>query len=192
MVEHKGIRWNKGKVDSEKIKGYYENLDAENIRAHTIASAIEIARPVNLKKALRTLEICNGVVREVSDEDILEHKAMVGRFGFGCEPASAASVAGLHLLLKEQVISPSESVVCILTGHLLKDPDATVTYHTGIPMKKATPPEPEEVWGSLANKPVPCADDLETICKILGEKTPSVDLNECNKFPTIAPLGMEY
>jgi len=192
MVEHKGIRWNKGNVDNEKIKGYYENLDAENIRAHTIASAIEIGRPVNLKKALRTLEICNGVVREVSDEDILEHKAMVGRFGFGCEPASAASVAGLHLLLKEQVISPSESVVCILTGHLLKDPDATVTYHTGIPMKKATPPEPEEIWGSLANKPVQCADDLETICKILGEKTPSVNLNACSEFPTIAPLGLEY
>jgi len=192
MVEKKGIRWNKGKVDNAAIKAYYDKLDADNIRAHTIASAIEIARPVNLKKALRTLEICNGLVREVTDEDILEHKAMVGRFGFGCEPASAASVAGLHMLLKEKVISPSETVVCILTGHLLKDPDATVTYHTGIPMKKAVPPQAEPVWGNLANKPVPVADDLDAICKVLGEQTPPVNLTETNQFPTIAPLGIEY
>ena len=77
----------------------------------------------------------NGVVREVSDEEILEHRAMVARWGFGCEPASAASVAGLRQLLDEQVISPGESVVCILTGHELKDPSATVKYHTGIDMK---------------------------------------------------------
>lgn len=192
MVEKKGIRWNQGKVDNDKIDAYYKKLDAENIRAHTIASAIEIARPVNLKKALRALEICNGVVREVTDEDILEHKAMVGRFGFGCEPASAASVAGLHLLLKEQVIAPSESVVCILTGHLLKDPDATVTYHTGIPMKKAAVPPPEPIWGSLANKPIQIADDLEAICSVLGEKAPACPAEAPGQFPTIAPLGMEY
>jgi threonine synthase len=167
-------------------------MDAENIHAHTIASAIEINRPVNLKKALRTLDIMKGVVREVTDEDILEHKAMVGRFGFGCEPASAASVAGMHKLLKEQVISPSESVVCILTGHLLKDPDATVSYHTGINMKKAVPPTPEELWGKLANKPIQVADDLEAICKVLGEKTPIFKDEADQPFPLIAPLEMEY
>jgi threonine synthase len=188
MVANKSIRWNKGQVDNEKINAYYEKLDADNIRAHTIASAIEIGRPVNLKKALRALEICNGVVRQVTDEDILEHKAMAGRFGFGCEPASAASVAGLHLLLKEQIISPSERVVCILTGHLLKDPDATVSYHTGIPMKKAVPPSAEPIWGTLANKPIPVADDLDAICKVLGEKTPGVDSTIVDRFPTIAPL----
>ena len=106
-----------------------------NYSPHTVASAIEISRPVNLPKALRALDVMNGVVREVSDEEILEHRAMVARWGFGCEPASAASVAGLHKLLDEQVISPDESVVCILTGHELKDPNATVKYHTGIDMK---------------------------------------------------------
>ena len=60
----------------------------------TIASAIEIGRPVNLPKAVRALDEMNGVVRQVDDEVILEHKAMVGVYGFGCEPASAASVAG--------------------------------------------------------------------------------------------------
>ena len=82
----------------------------------------------------------NGVVREVTDEEILEHRAMVARWGFGCEPASAASVAGLRKLLDEQVISPDESVVCILTGHELKDPNATVKYHTGIDMKSRAGP----------------------------------------------------
>jgi len=72
----------------------------------------------------------DGVVREVSDEEILEHRAMVARWGFGCEPASAASIAGLRKLLDEQVISSDETVVCILTGHELKDPNATVKYHT--------------------------------------------------------------
>jgi threonine synthase len=192
LYEKQGVRWNNGRTDNETIKAYYDKMDAENIHAHTIASAIEINRPVNLKKALRTLDIMNGVVREVTDEDILEHKAMVGRFGFGCEPASAASVAGMHKLLKEQVISPSESVVCILTGHLLKDPDATVSYHTGINMKKAVPPEPEELWGDLANKPIQVADDLDAICKVLGEKTPIFKDMADQPFPLIAPLEMEY
>src|SRR4029434_3670944 len=91
--------------------------DEANYHPHTVASAIEISRPVNLPKALRALEVMDGVVREVDDEDILEHRAMVARRGCGCEPASAASVAGLHKLLDEQVISPSDSVVCILTCH---------------------------------------------------------------------------
>ena len=115
----------------------------------------------------------NGLVREVTDEDILEHKALVGRYGFGCEPASAASVAGLHQLLGEQVISPDEQVVCILTGHELKDPDATVKYHTGIDMKAITPPPPVPPKGKFANTPRKVADDLEAICAALGEKLPA-------------------
>jgi threonine synthase len=79
-------------------------LDESNYRPHTIARRIEISRPVNLPKALRALEVMNGVVREVTDEEILEHRAMVARWGFGCEPASAASVAGLHKLVDEKVI----------------------------------------------------------------------------------------
>lgn len=94
----------------------------------------------------------NGVVREVTDEEILEHGAMVARWGFGCEPASAATVAGLRKLLDEQIISPSDQVVCILTGHELKDANATVKYHTGIDMKAAqTLSREEEPHGKLSN-----------------------------------------
>ena len=83
-----------------------------------------------MHKCLRALECCNGVVREVTDEQMLDAKAQVGANGLGCEPASAASVAGAKLLREEGVIAPSERVVCILTGHQLKDPTATVAYHT--------------------------------------------------------------
>jgi len=168
LYEHRGLRWNDGRVDNRIIDEFYAELDEKGFHPQTIASAIEIARPVNLKKALRALHIMNGVVRAVPDEDILEHKAMVGRFGFGCEPASGASVAGLHLLLHEQVISPDETVVCILTGHELKDPDATVKYHTGIDMKSVAPPPPGPVTGKYANRPIKVPDDLAAICKAIG------------------------
>jgi threonine synthase len=85
---------------------------------------------VNLHKCLRALQWLDGVVREVTDQEILDAKAQVGAGGLGCEPASAASVAGVKLLVGEGVIQPDERVVCILTGHQLKDPTATVAYHT--------------------------------------------------------------
>ncbi len=85
---------------------------------------------MNLDKCLRALEVCDGVVREVTDQEILDAKAQVGAGGLGCEPASAASVAGAKLLVAQGVIAPSDRVVCILTGHQLKDPTATVAYHT--------------------------------------------------------------
>lgn len=92
--------------------------------------AIEINRPVNLRKCLRALETCDGIVRKVTDQEILDAKAKVGAGGLGCEPASAASVAGARQLCKEGIIRRDERVVCILTGHQLKDPTATVAYHT--------------------------------------------------------------
>ncbi|MBN1488782.1 MAG: threonine synthase [Phycisphaerae bacterium] len=170
LYEKQGVRWNGGRMtNAEKVGQLYDKFDQSGYKPHTIASAIEISRPVNLPKCLRALEVMNGVVREVSDEVILEHKAMVGRYGFGCEPASAASVAGLHVLRDEGVIGPSEQVVCILTGHELKDPDATVKYHTGVDMKSITPPAPRPTYGKYANNPIPVADNLAAICAALGE-----------------------
>jgi len=130
LYERRGLRWNRGRPDPSIINNYYAELDNAGRRASTIASAIEINRPVNLSKCLRALECCDGVVREVTDEQMLNAKAQVGANGLGCEPASAASVAGAKLLREEGVIEPGERVVCILTGHQLKDPTATVAYHT--------------------------------------------------------------
>ena len=130
LVNHRKLRWNNGRPDSAIVDGYYGELDAAKVKADTIASAIEINRPVNLMKCLRALDCCDGVVREVTDQQMLDAKAQVGANGFGCEPASAASVAGAKLLREEGIIAPSDRVVCILTGHQLKDPTATVAYHT--------------------------------------------------------------
>ena len=131
LYEQQGLRWNRGAPQPGEVDGYYNQLEATGQRATTIASAIEINQPVNFYKCLRALETCNGVVREVSDQEILDAKAQVGAGGLGCEPASAASVAGAKKLRAEGVIAPEDRVVCILTGHLLKDPDATVAYHSG-------------------------------------------------------------
>lgn len=176
LVNKHGVTWNEGRWDHDALKSYYAEQDKAGYAAHTIASAIEIGRPVNLPKSLRALDTMDGVVREVDDNTILEYKAMVGRFGFGCEPASAASVAGAHQLVKEGLITPDQRVVCILTGHVLKDPDATVIYHTGINMKAVQEKAPRsEPTGRIANRPIPVPDDLEAIIEAIGAPTNGVD-----------------
>jgi len=131
LCNEKKLQWNNGDVNDKIINEYYQYMKEHNIKARTIASAIEINHPVNLKKALRTLEFTNGLVRKVTDEEILDAKAIIGLNGlFGCEPASAASVAGAKVLYEENIIQTDEIVVCIATGHQLKDPIATIGYHT--------------------------------------------------------------
>ena len=130
LFERRGLRWNGGQGSMEIAEHYYSELDQLGRKASTIASAIEINRPVNLRKCLRALDAMDGVVRQVSDQEILDAKAKVGAAGIGCEPASAASVAGARLLKDQGVIGADERVVCVLTGHQLKDPTATVAYHT--------------------------------------------------------------
>ncbi len=168
LHERHGLRWNGGQIDTARVDSYYQQLDAEQRRASTIASAIEINRPVNLAKALRALERCGGVVREATDQEILDAKAKVGAGGLGCEPASAASVAGARKLRQEGVLAPSDRVVCILTGHQLKDPTATVAYHTGDAKMF------EEVLGSrgvrrasFANRAVQVPNALDEIIKAI-------------------------
>jgi threonine synthase len=168
LFNERNLNWADGRPDMRKADDYYAELDARHAKADTIASAIEINRPVNLKKCLRALAYCNGVVRKVSDQDILDAKAQVGAGGIGCEPASAASVAGAKLLRSEGIISPSERVVCILTGHQLKDPTATVAYHTTDQDKF------NEVLGSrgvsrasFANRAVAVPNDLDAIVRAI-------------------------
>jgi threonine synthase len=168
LVEKRGLRWNDGRPDMEIATRYFEEMDAQKRRASTIASAIEINRPVNLTKCLRALQWCQGVVRNVTDQEILDAKAQVGANGLGCEPASAASVAGVKQLVAEGVIGRDERVVCILTGHQLKDPTATVAYHTTDQEKF------NEVLGSrgvrraaFANRAVAVPNNLDEIIKAI-------------------------
>jgi threonine synthase len=168
LYEHRQLRWNHGNVDQSIVKTYYDQLDAQHIRAATIASAIEINRPVNLYKCLRSLECCDGVVREVTDQEILDAKAQVGAGGLGCEPASGASVAGARKLRAEGVIGADERVVCILTGHLLKDPNATVAYHTtDQEMFNQVLGQRGVRTASFANRAVAVPNDLDEIVKAI-------------------------
>lgn len=168
LYERRGVRWNGGNVNMDPIVGYNDHMDREKIKADTIASAIEINRPVNLKKCLRALEFMDGVVRQVSDQDILDAKAKVGAGGFGCEPASAASVAGAKLLRREGVIAPSDRVVCILTGHELKDPSATVAYHTtDQDLFNKTLGSRGVTKASYANKAVSVPNEMDDIIKAI-------------------------
>ena len=168
LYHKRGLRWNNGAPDLSIVSKYYAELDAQEKRADTIASAIEINRPVNLVKCLRALDVCDGVVRETDDQEILDAKAQVGASGLGCEPASAASVAGAKKLVAEGVIGKDDRVVCILTGHQLKDPTATVAYHTTDQDKF------NEVLGSrgvkrasYANRAVAVNNDLDEIVRAI-------------------------
>ena len=123
---------------------------------------------MNLPKALRTLERCGGLVREVTDQEIMDAKAKIAAGGLGCEPASAASVAGLKKLRAEGIIGADERVACILTAHQLKDPTATVAYHS------ADPKMFEEILGkrgvrraNYANRAVQVPNDLDEIIKAI-------------------------
>jgi threonine synthase len=154
LVNSKKLSWNGGRVNQTIIDQYYADLTARSFSPHTCASAIEIARPVNLKKCLRAIDVCNGVVRAVTDEEICDAKAIVGRYGLGCEPASAATIAGLKHLRAEGVIEADERVACVLTGHPLKDPNMTVDYH-------------KQKQGQFSNPPVEAPNDLDEIIKLI-------------------------
>jgi threonine synthase len=149
-----GVTWNGGRVDDDVIDSYYTDLEQQGRKAETKASAIEILKPVNLKKALRTLEYTDGVVVQASDEEMLDARAIVGRNGFGCELASAATIAGIKQLVSEELIQPDETVVGILTGHMLKDPDTIIQYHLS-------------PGNTFSNTPQVVANDLQSILAIL-------------------------
>jgi threonine synthase len=91
------------------------------VKAATLATAINIGNPVSFARARAVIQATKGVVAQVTDQEMLRAKAVIDRAGIGCEPASAASVAGARQLVARGVISPDARVVAILTGNLLKD-----------------------------------------------------------------------
>jgi threonine synthase len=92
-------------------------------RPETAATAIRIGNPRSWKKSLRGVEFTGGFVMDVTDEEIGEAKAMIGRDGIGCEPASATTLAGLRNLMSQGQLDAHAVVVAVLTGHVLKDTD---------------------------------------------------------------------
>ena len=93
-------------------------------KPQTIATAIRIGRPVNWKKALRAVKESSGLVETVSDKEILDAQHALARLeGIGVEPASAAALAGVKKLAENSEIDIDKPIVCVCTGHLLKDPN---------------------------------------------------------------------
>ena len=165
FVNEAGLKWNAGDFDMNDAKSRLTKLQSSGAVAKTVASAIEINLPVNLPKCLRALEVTDGIVRSVSDTDIVNGKALVGKYGFGCEPASGASIAGAKLLREQGIIAASDRVVCILTGHILKDPDVTVGYHMDKEWQKSKSIERTDV----ANQPVAVKNDLNHIIQTIKQ-----------------------
>ena len=126
--------------------------------AQTLASAIRIGNPINFPKAARALRDTEGVVEEVTDAQILDARSLLGRQGIGCEPASAATLAGLKKLRDSGVIHANETVACILTGHGLKDIQTSIAYHAG-----ALP----GIMGRYCNKPLDVAGNLPAVLAAL-------------------------
>ncbi|MFQ6090652.1 MAG: pyridoxal-phosphate dependent enzyme, partial [Candidatus Bipolaricaulia bacterium] len=130
----------------------------EKVEAQTVATAIRIGDPVSYPRAVRALRWTDGLVAEVTDEEIMDAKAQVDAAGIGCEPASAAAVAGVRKLVRAGTIKPEERVVALLTGHHLKDPQATLDYHLG---------RLEGITPGYANRPRAIEPTLEAVREAL-------------------------
>ncbi len=139
----------------------------EPMTADTLATAIQIGNPASWKKALRVLQATGGEVEQVTEVEIATAKAEIGADGIGCEPASAVTLAGLKKLRKSGFVKPEESVVLILTGHLLKDPDFTIRFHRG-ELFSGTPAENAAAQAkSLQRAPVVLDADLGAVIAAL-------------------------
>ena len=133
-------------------------------RPETLATAIRIGDPVSWPKAKHEIEASNGVVEKVTEQEIADAKAQIGLCGIGCEPASAATLAGIRKLRDAGVIARNADVAAVLTGNLLKDPDYIYKYHTN----QLQAPGGEKIQSTFANQPAVVPNDPERIAALLG------------------------
>ncbi|HKE21951.1 MAG TPA: threonine synthase [Bryobacteraceae bacterium] len=129
----------------------------------TLATAIKIGDPVSWPKALHEVSCSGGLVEKVSEQEIADAKAVIGRAGIGCEPASAATLAGIRKLTKGGVMSHDADVVAVLTGNLLKDPDYIHRYHTNC----LDSPDGKRIISNYANPPEVLPAELDKIAESL-------------------------
>jgi threonine synthase len=143
---------------------FYREHDAFVKEEHpqTLASAIKIGAPVSWPKAWRAVQETGGSVITVTEQEIADAKAVIGRDGIGCEPASATTVAGIRKLVSERAIKEDETVVAVLTGHLLKDTDYVMKYHSD----SLIAPDGERLASNFGNVPIKIEDPdfIRAIC----------------------------
>jgi threonine synthase len=158
-------------IQAEGSAPFYELMQRSD-RSHlnavghpeTLATAIKIGDPVSWPKALYEVETSGGVVEKVTEQEIADAKAIIGLSGIGCEPASAATLAGIRKLTNAGVIDKSGFVVAVLTGNVLKDPSYIHEYHIGV--LKA--PGGIGIQPRFGNPPIVLPSDGEVICKFLN------------------------
>ena len=140
-------------------------------KPETLATAIRIGAPVSWPKAKFEIETSGGLVGCVSEQEIADAKAVIGRCGIGCEPASAATLAGIRKFTAAGQIPADADVVAVLTGHLLKDPDYVYKYHTG----QLRAPDGSKIESTFGNQPVVMPNDASRIAEFLAESGKSLE-----------------
>jgi threonine synthase len=138
-----------------------------SVQAETHATAIRIGNPASWKKAIHVLEATGGACEQVSEIEIAQAKAEIGAEGIGCEPASAVTLAGLKKLAAQGFVQPKETVVLILTGNLLKDPDFTLGFHRGDLFPETAGERGSEALKALRRAPVVLDATLEAVLRTL-------------------------
>lgn len=141
-----------------------DNLEFANEEdPQTLASAIKIGAPVSWKKAWRSVTESGGQVITVSEQEIADAKAIIGRDGIGCEPASATTVAGIKKLVASGFIKSDDSVIAVLTGHVLKDTTYVIGYHS----QSLRTDRDEEIKATFGNKPLRVASSRQSLKEAL-------------------------
>ncbi|MHB8107875.1 MAG: threonine synthase, partial [Candidatus Cryosericum sp.] len=143
----------------------FAHFDA--VQPETIATAIRIGNPVNYRKAVRAIMATRGIVTTVSDTDILAAKHDLDRMALGCEPASAATLAGLRRLIGDGTVQSGQSALLVLTGNLLKDPDTTIALATGRTSELGI--NGASLLDGCANPPRHVSSDPDAMARIIEE-----------------------
>ncbi|MGA6982842.1 MAG: threonine synthase [Candidatus Sulfotelmatobacter sp.] len=144
------------------------------VQPETRATAIRIGNPASWEKAVKVIRATGGACEEVSELEIAQAKAEIGGEGVGCEPASAVTLAGLKKLVKQGFVKPEESVVLVLTGNLLKDPDFTMEFHKDefhkgeLPSEKPNTPQAAAL-AKLRHPPIVLDASLDAVIRTLEQ-----------------------
>ncbi|MCC6590348.1 MAG: threonine synthase [Bryobacterales bacterium] len=144
-------------------QGGGSRFEAE-VHPETLATAIKIGDPVSWPKAWLEVSSSGGTVEQATEQEIADAKAVIGACGIGCEPASAATLAGLKKLIAHQVVGAGERVVAVLTGNVLKDPDYIYRYHTA----QLAAPDGTAIQPNFGNSPVVVPNDADRISELLA------------------------
>ncbi len=140
-----------------------------NVEAETRATAIRIGNPASWQKAVNVINATGGACEQVSELEMARAKAEIGAEGIGCEPASAVTLAGLRKLLQQGFVKPDETVVLVLTGNLLKDPDFTMEFHRGDLFRGTIHESQSATLNPFRHPPMVLDANLDAVLKTLDQ-----------------------